>query len=453
MNLLRSVEHLLEANKYSDAISLVNRKKDSITEGTKKPLAELFYNKAKRLYNGHLSDDVAISLLKIAISIRNTYQANELLGDIYSNKEDTRENLLLVRAHYLEAQRGLLAIQEAEARRAFRENRKNNVSRIEKNLKRIKEKLNSVNEKLIKLQPKIKPKKVLNKRPRKERDIIDLANIYATGAQVTRAEKELRQVKFNPENLNLQEVLLKIDLVKGNYEDAEERIEQMLDLDLPDKKFIELVIKLSRICIKDERFQDAYYMLKVLYKKYPKNSEVIVEIINFYIATKNYEHALYIIENYSYDFDSYMKNYVTKTLYYLKHVLGIRQEHEITSDNEHTESYFERQVREYSDKKCIEYHDATYKDVDRTSYKPMLMSRVDNIYNRLRENIANLKPVYRGLTDLYIVDLRRELGKVYNMPTSMFEVETVSNTKDILTFKPIGREYKENSNTKRMSKS
>ena len=79
------------------------------------------------------------------------------------------------------------------------------------------------------------------------------------------------------------------------------------------------------------------------------------------------------------------------------------------------------------------------------------MSKTENVYNRLREGIVNLKPIYRGLTDLYIVDLRRELGRVYNMNTSMFEVETISNTKDILTFKPIGREYKGNSKAKRMS--
>lgn len=441
MNLLQRIKYLLEGNETKKATSIVNSKKGTITNSTKKPLSDLFYNKAKRLYDGKLSSDEAIKLLNIAISLRNTYQANELLGDIYYEKGKDKETLLLVVKYYKEAYKGLKEIQK----------RVEKSSKIEKKLERVKSKLEQVNDELTKSKPMEVVKKPI-KKPiiRDERNIIDIANIYATGAQVVRAEKELKQVKFNPENLDLQEVLLKLDLVKGNYLDAEERIEQMLDLDLSDKKYIELVIKLSRLCVTNERYQDAFYMLRVLYKKYPKNSEVIMEIINFYITTKNYEHALYIIENYSRDFDNYMKDYVTKTLYYLRHVLGIKQSHEDKKE-EYTESYFERQVREYSEKKCIDYNDLTYKNVDRTSLKPMLMSKTENVYNRLREGIVNLKPIYRGLTDLYIVDLRRELGRVYNMNTSMFEVETISNTKDILTFKPIGREYKGNSKAKRMS--
>ena len=448
MNLLQRVGRLLEANDYKKAESEINRRKNDLSDANKEALYYLYYEKAKRLYKGNFSGDTVIDLLKFAIKLKNTYQANELLGDIFvtNAKKQTDDEALATlkkaKNYYYEAQRGM----------NFMLQHLKQSPKLTRRLEKINVKLNDINKEIRKLQPK-KEKKVV-KRPRRERDIIDLANIYATGAQVTRAEKELKQVKFNPENLTLQEVLLKMDLVKGNYLGAEERIEQMLDLNLPDKKFIELVIKLSRICIKDERFQDAYYMLKVLYKKYPKNSEVICEIINFYIVTRNYEHALFIMENYSRDLDNYMRDYITKTLYYLRHVLGIKQENEsLSEENRKVESYFERQVREYSEKKCIEYNDQTYKNVDRTSLKPMLVSKTENVYNRLREKIANLKPVYRGLTDLYIVDLRRVLGKVYNMQTSMFEVETISNTKDILSFKPIGREYKETGNIKRMSKS
>ena len=71
-------------------------------------------------------------------------------------------------------------------------------------------------------------------------------------------------------------------------------------------------------------------------------------------------------------------------------------------------TYFERQLENYSSGSCIFETKRNYYYIRRTTIKPTFTCEVDDvkkIYGLIRELIMELEPISRGLCDKYIVDL------------------------------------------------
>ena len=462
-NIIIETRKLFDNHKYSTATRKINN--ESLSIKTQKELSFLYYREAEGLIGKENRKRLIFDLLEEAIKLNpELYGALEMLGNIYyedainSDNSKTRIKLLEKAKKQYEA-----AINSFSNIDDFGKRRRKAYNRISNELK-------NINDELAKY---VKP-------------IVDnkTKNVKAFGGTYTDAENCIIRNQFSAarkiindlmnvddasnvdevkslENLNL---LLKYDLAINNFLDAEMDIENILNIGEID---VTTAIKLCKLCIRAERYDVTYYILKYYYKKYPKSLELIQEIIIFYIVTKNYEHALYLLNKYLYDFGNNREYYefIKQAEYYLKTVLGFTQDTPST--------YYEQQIKDVLEDKytkaACKRHLENRIDfiIDRSdTLKPVYTFskksapyQFDILYKNITERIKNMIPDERGIIDVYTVKFVSKyrngkpnfIAKNYGINTCMFRVETISNTKNVINIVPAGSECKESEKIKKMS--
>ena len=438
-NIILEVSDSFYKHRYEEAIEKVDYIKSRciLNEKTKNELARMMYKKAKELTKFKGSKKNMISLLEKSLELKsNLYESLELLGDTYYSDaqkfrdEDNKiEHFQLAVLEYKSA---------ASISKSLSESSKA-TPKLKKDYGRILEKLAKAKFELSKYVPEKKPNKPRKVVIKDKDNALNAVEIYIMRGRYELARELLNAIKDDSDNRKEQLIRLKFDFVTGNFTSAEYRIEELLNTELVESD-ISLAIQLAKLCERCERYDVAFYILSRYNEKFPRDLEIIKELVLFYIITKEYRYSFSLLKRYSHNFNNnreYVEFY-RQANYYLLTVL--EYEHDLPS------TYYENQIQSgrYSSEKCIENmincnalktDPATLKPVFRVSKKDF-----NGIYNKVLQEIAHSIPDEKGLTDIYTVDIGRIIGKDGGVETSKVKVSTISNTKLILDIEPTGRE-------------
>lgn len=266
----------------------------------------------------------------------------------------------------------------------------------------------------------------------KTRQNLTAANYYVSNKHYIEAQYILSKINCDINNYELQSIYLKLELGMGNYDLAYNRALNMLDIATTPNMQIWVTKQLSRLYIRMGDYDSALYALKKCYDKNKNYPSIIIELVTFYVITNNYIESLKLLELHSKLFTGELKETMSILLYYIKNKLKL--------DNKKPESYIEMQIDNYSKKRCIDYC---------FNYLNKVINSCDtleSIYNIASDKIVNLIPNYKGLTDTYIVDVRPLSIRINNIDTSMFTIDTLSNTNNIIKITPTSNECVESEN-------
>lgn len=248
------------------------------------------------------------------------------------------------------------------------------------------------------------------------------------------ALKVLNSIPYNSCNYNLVNLFVQIDLAQSKYNGAENRIYDALKSVTNNDDIISLNIKLIKLYLRTDRFADAFEVLKDLFTKYPNNANVIREFIIYYIVIKDYKAALDLHDK-NIELLKSNKKYDDNIHFYLIVKNSVPNNILITND------YLKQQFLDYSPMKCVEELKSINKKTNRCSKirfigkYPILM-----IFKKIQQELQTRIPDERGILDKYIIALDECMAIYNSAPTEMFEVRTISNTKDIVRIVPTGRE-------------
>lgn len=384
--------------------------------------------------NKEYMNDIINKLLEIS---KDNVNANELLADIYLNlykyydkkgKTDLSSKSFNYTRQYLKAA-FYMSVRKKDKNIVFKriESKKNELNKIVlSTTKDVKEKV-----KLIKSIPKQNPSDL--------QAILEKANYYISHKYIKETKKQLNLIPYDKNNYELQCTYLKIELLEGKFDSAEERVLDLLDIAKTPNSEIWVAKQYSRLCIRNKDFDSALYTLKKYYNKYPHNSDIINELITYYIVTCDYEEAFRLLKLHESDFvdaKESLKDSFKVNKFYLNKKLNIIDKIPTT--------YIEKQIDNYSKEYCLNYNDNSD-----------LREPINYIYEIIKDKLPSLIPNKRGLTDTYIVDTGITCGIMNNEKSSMFHVEVLTNTEDIIKMSLTSRECNESkrkeNKVKRMS--
>ena len=387
------------------------------------------------LYNNKESMNDIINAL-IGITKENVV-ANELLADIYLNLYkyyDKKGNTNLSYKSFNYVRQYIktafyMSVRKKDKVDIFKrvERKKNEVNRIVlETTTNVKEKV-----KLIKSIPKQNPNDI--------QAILEKANYYVSHKYIKEAKKQLNLIPYDNNNYELQCTYLKVELIEGKFDSAEERVLDLFDIAKTPNSEIWVAKQYSKLCMRNKDFDSALYTLKKYYNKYPHNSDIINELITYYIVTCKYEEAYKLLKLHESDFvdaKESLKDAFKVSKFYVNKKLNIIDKIPTT--------YIEKQIDNYSKELCLKYSDNSD-----------LREPIGYIYEIVKSKLPDLIPNKRGLTDIYTIDTGITCGIMNNERSSMFNVEVLSNTEDIIKMSLTSRECVESkrkeNKTKRMS--
>lgn len=258
---------------------------------------------------------------------------------------------------------------------------------------------------------------------------IKLCKFYMDRDNFDSAQRRIDKVLgLKPNNYEATFLQTKIDVAKGKYEDAIKSCEELLRRH--DNNFVRL--DLSRLYLREENYKDSF---EVLNNSSNPDRLILLEKVIVLLVQGEFEQALDFLES-NKDIIGNSKH-VDEIKYYLNYMLG---------NDMVANTYFEKQLENYSSGSCIFETKRNYYHIRRTTIKPTFTCEVDDvkkIYGLIRELIIELEPISRGLCDKYIVDLGHDYGKVNLVDSSKILVKTINNTPYILEFLPASKDYAE----------
>lgn len=254
------------------------------------------------------------------------------------------------------------------------------------------------------------------------------------------AENLLNNINYNPSNYDLVRLYIQIDLAKSRYNGVENRIYDALNSIENDDIRISLCIKLIKLYLRNDRIVEAKATINDLLSKYPDNVNVIYEQILYYLVIEDYESALDLISNNI----ELLKNNgrFNEDLYFYLIVMIRRKNKENTDDLvARAKGYLQQQLLAYSSINCIKALREINSHATRVSKTKFKKNpSIEDVFKLIQESLQNKMPDEKGLLDTYTIALN-SCAAIYNSaPTEMFEVKTISNTKDIVRIVPTGRE-------------
>ena len=409
MNLAYEVKKYFKEGSIEKAILATNEFMSRLNPSTRRELGEIFTGEAQRLIQEKKYKE-AFRLIEQSYKIdRFNNTTNSLLASVYYTKakhcEDVFEAKKLLKKALnfnpkLESARTLLG----------KLNDKHHQKEKEKNM----------------LKANIKRNDSLLSKLR-------LCNINLKEKKINEITNILKTIEYDENNKEIVLLFSKVDIIQGNIEEAIDKLSN-LRKKLYDSR---IEVLLGRIYTRLENYDEAFDLIYNAYKKNSNDTFTIMEIIKYYIVTKQYKEALYVFDN-KLDklmaVDSLKKTYIPNTQYYLKKMLGY---------DEQSQNYIQRQIDKYQETICLKelygYESSTHS----VSVKPIFKCSVLDIFDYSKEKIQNMLPVDKDLLDTYIVKSESLEGKVNTIITNTFEVKTISNTKNIVEILPICNEYAE----------
>lgn len=374
----------------------------------------------KDLYNNKESMNSIINALHE--TTKENVLANELLFDIYlslykyydriGNTELSFKSFNYARQYLKNA--FYILIKRKDKGEIFKriENKKTIVNKmVLSTTKNVKEKV-----KLIKSIPKQNPNDI--------HAILEKANYYISHKYIKETKRQLNLVPYDENNYELQCTYLKVELIEGKFDSAEERVLDLFDIAKTPNSEIWVAKQYSRLCMRNKDFDSAIYTLNKYYNKYSHNSDIINELITYYIVTCEYEEAFRLLKLHESDFvdaKESLKDSFKVNKFYVNKKLNIIDKIPTT--------YIEKQIDNYSKELCLKYSDNSD-----------LREPISYIYETIESKLPDLIPNKRGLTDMYIIDTGITCGIMNNERSSMFQVEVLSNTKDIIKMSLTSRE-------------
>lgn len=443
--MFEEIENLLNIGEYEKAIEKGKEQRKIIKESSKdkafkeyldrmmKNLTVVFYNHALGLYKKQ-EYDIAIPLLHFSLlCMPGEYHSLTLLGRIYTDygktgtRNDIVTNLSAANEYLRKANNSLRDLIKGD-----RVNFNGYNKRINDNHEVV---LNN-SYRLFQLGYNTQDSnKLLASLYKNDMCNEKLGGIYAISSihygNIQRAEDVLSVNKLNNYYSMKAQALLEVTYSK--FADAEATMERAMELAEGSDEKIDAIVLLCRLYLRNGRAEDALTLLKKSLEQYPDNMRLIYELINAYIATKQYEDAFNLVTQYEQQLIGFFKLKredgnmwkcnIAGMYEYLLTVLGY------TKDNYSLVGTKDR----IEQKLIIEGHSGV-KDVPRISNKHK--NKFDDIFDTITERLKVLKPNFVGFHDEYVVDVGTDCGLFHTIATSKFKVSTYSNTKRIIDITP-----------------
>ena len=265
-----------------------------------------------------------------------------------------------------------------------------------------------------------------------------LCNISLKEKKIDELINILKTIEYDEDNKETVLLFSKVDIIQGNLEEALDKLSN-LRKKLYDSR---TEVLLGRIYTRLENYDEAFNLVYNAYSKNPNDTFTIMELIKYYITTKQYKEALYVLEN-KLDklmaVESLKKTYIPNTQYYLKKMLG----YDVPAEN-----YIQKQIDKYQETVCLKELYGYENSSHSVSAKPVFISSILNVFDYSKDKIQNMLPIDKDLLDTYIVKSDALKGKINTKITNTFEVKTISNTKNIVEILPICNEYAESTSIK-----
>ena len=170
----------------------------------------------------------------------------------------------------------------------------------------------------------------------------------------------------------------------------------MLDLATNESDVVDTVVRLNRIYTRVDDYEESFNLLTKYSNIYKDNSRLKRELIDFYIVTKQYEHALFLLISSRNLLESDITWYKER-LIYLKNILGLTLDR--NNEEENPVGYIQEQLDVYSEEKCLSVQ---FPQADRlkdiTRFKTNCDESLMQVF-KVATNVSNLIPNSRGLFD------------------------------------------------------
>ena len=439
---------LFSKKEYENAIKVAKEyKKGKKNNELKAKLGEMFFIEAKNLWKESKNDMDALSIIinilkfvkecipkqrKVHISLARTYR---LMSKMYIRENDRTSAFKCLEAasdEYKKARRSL----EMKSSRTKEEDEELNKLGVE-NVETIKAQidLGLKNNDIIK-----RLKNVDRVSPGDNEAKLILAIAYFKEKKYKEANDTISSLPDMGSYVYL-ELKTKLDIMQGRFDAAKEDLLRMLDLATNESDVVDTVVRLNRIYTRVDDYEESFNLLTKYSNIYKDNSRLKRELIDFYIVTKQYEHALFLLISSRNLLESDITWYKER-LIYLKNILGLTLDR--NNEEENPVGYIQEQLDVYSEEKCLSVQ---FPQADRlkdiTRFKTNCDESLMQVF-KVATNVSNLIPNSRGLFDEYIVKtcmLEGVKAIVHYTPVSKIKVKTISNTGKVVFFEPADNLY------------
>lgn len=163
----------------------------------------------------------------------------------------------------------------------------------------------------------------------------------------------------------------------------------------------------------------------------------ILELINLNMLENKFEEAYYLLKKYYNRLIMVSdKNTIINTDFHIRYKLGLIDE------DEPKVNYYKRNLVYYDKNDVIIHIKRHSSSSDRKKIHTQFKENVDitNLYNSIKERINYVNPSYSTSVDVYEIDYGDIIGYVDGEETNCLEVVTYINSKNILTIYPISKE-------------
>lgn len=178
-------------------------------------------------------------------------------------------------------------------------------------------------------------------------------------------------------------------------------------------------------------------------------------LIKVYLHTDQYEDAMKCFDRLKVVSDLLDDKYIVPHFNNLRFILCYKNGN--LSDAAYGDNYFRQQLLDYSDEKAIEHIKGHLEEYDDNGDIPKTFHSVfcediniEKLYHHISEEIKNRKPDSYDIVDYYRYDFKRKIGESYShIETSVVEVITFANSKNILSIYPVFDQHINKVTTKR----
>ena len=193
-------------------------------------------------------------------------------------------------------------------------------------------------------------------------------------------------------------------------------------------------LEIGRISVAEENYNTARDAFNSLINIPSQRAKAMVEKLYLSIKLERFKESEKLLE--SLKVSNVLKTDEFNNIdVFIKYKLG-----KVNKDNV-KQTYFTQQLFDYDYRRTIKYMSKKI-SMQTRFYENYDETKLEDVYKKVQETIKNMKPYRIEFTEYYIVDLR----EIYNLPdvgiasglaTSKVKVGVISNTKNIISIKPI----------------
>ena len=255
-----------------------------------------------------------------------------------------------------------------------------------------------------------------------------LAQILIKTGKNNKARRYLESLKNVPNRgIDAKYDLAKLDFDDGYIEAARSGFKSLLGTRLS----LSAICKLGELEESEGNIEEAIKYFKML-KNTSKRQYAIQNLLPLELHIEHYEECLIYLDELS---KSNERDVVMIKLYqfYIKYKLG-----KFNNKKNIPSGYLHRQILNYDREKAIEHIKLHLNESDNKDNNSKFYSNIsiEELYEKVKENLHLFKVKSYGLTDKYLLDLGYPVGTSNRIETSIIEIAVLCNSCHIISMYP-----------------